>query len=65
MTDPTRPEGITLRDWFAGQLISGFVAKGFIDTPYGITTKAYEYADMMLRVRAEKPAQPQETPPAR
>lgn len=51
--------GMTLRDWFAGQALSGILTGGFADTiphddPEGgrqAAEFAYQYADAMLRVR--------------
>lgn len=45
-------EGMTLRDYFAGQvLLSSFMGKRTIDTPDGYASTAYELADAMLRAR--------------
>ena len=45
-------EGMTLRDWFAGQALIGERNKGW---PKTITAEeCYEYADAMLAARAPK-----------
>jgi hypothetical protein len=53
--------GMTLRDWFAGQALSGILSGDLtIDSPIKIDGKlntigavyAYQYADAMLRVRS-------------
>ena len=51
--------GMSLRDWFAGQALSGILAGGFADTiPHDdvnggrdVAFFAYQYADAMLKVR--------------
>lgn len=51
--------GMSLRDWFAGQALSGILAGGFADTvPHDdigggrdAVFFAYQYADAMLRHR--------------
>jgi hypothetical protein len=49
-------QGMTLRDWFAGQALAGLLRDG-IDI-YGIdatANDAYKMADAMLRAREVKP----------
>ena len=49
-------EGMSLRDWFAGQAIAGFAAnpKNREWTAKECANDAYEYADAMLKARAAK-----------
>jgi hypothetical protein len=50
------PDGMTLRDWFAGQALAGLLRDG-IDV-HGIDDSAYlayEMADAMLKARGVKP----------
>lgn len=58
---PAFPEGISLRDWFAGQALAGRVAAvvaavivdhGQVD-PIKLAQRCYEYADAMLAARAK------------
>ena len=46
-------EGMTLRDWFAGQALSNTAGnyRGTAFDPVGIARIAYEYADAMLEAR--------------
>lgn len=53
-------EGMSLRDWFAGQALQG-VASGFWSNsdmsvlgPRGLAESAYEFADAMLAARAKR-----------
>jgi hypothetical protein len=54
-------QGMTLRDWFAGQALAGLVCDGITVTEenvYGIedtASLAYACADAMLRAREVKP----------
>lgn len=52
-------DGMTLRDWFAGQALAGLMAeKDNVSAPINILTgTAYEYADAMLAERAKKEGQ--------
>ena len=43
-------DGMTLRDYFAGQASAGFAARGMLG-PEQWATEAYDYADAMLKVR--------------
>lgn len=49
-------EGMTLRDWFAGQVIAAMSARDTLDpgqaTPYQRANLAYIEADAMLAVRS-------------
>jgi hypothetical protein len=51
--------GMTLRDWFAGQALSGWIASWSIEsssehfTPTHTAKCAYEYADAMIAARKE------------
>ena len=55
--------GMTLRDWFAGQALSGILASPLLvddipeDAPLGpvVTKAAYEYADGMIKAREAQP----------
>lgn len=51
-------QGMTLRDYFAGQALVGILASlppNVDANPIGIATFAHECADAMLRVREAKP----------
>lgn len=52
-------EGMSLRDWFAGQIASGMAAySGTAGASYGpgdIAGRAYQVADAMLAVRGDAP----------
>lgn len=54
--DNYRNEGMTLRDWFAGQALSGFLSCGTIKNPENVPLAAYSYADGMIaeKRRTEK-----------
>ena len=47
-------EGMTLRDWFAGQALAGMLIGEWLSDK-GVATLAYEYADAMLAAREVKP----------
>ena len=54
----TNPEGMTLRDWFAGQALAGFCSMSNRDGEWtwdagSASTRAYEMADAMLAERAK------------
>ena len=60
---PIASAGMTLRDWFAGQALSGILSGGFADTiPHDDVNGggdaaffAYQYADAMIAAREAKP----------
>jgi hypothetical protein len=47
-------QGMTLRDWFAGQALAGMLIGEWLSDK-GVATLAYEYADAMLAAREVKP----------
>jgi len=54
---------VALRDWFAGQALSGLIPMPRIPgvlplSNDGMAKQAYAYADAMLRVRLEPPVEP-------
>ena len=52
-------EGMTLRDWFAGQALASDWAGDY--SPTGAAEQAYRYADAMLAERTNEPRpQPKE-----
>jgi hypothetical protein len=59
-TDPCY-EGMTLRDWFAGQALAGYLAAPTAsNTPHQVNATAcaeymYEIADAMLKAKGGKP----------
>ena len=53
----TNPEGMTLRDWFAGQALAGILAADSSTQSIGFVEAAdlaLGYADAMLKAREEK-----------
>ena len=50
-------KGMTLRDWFAGQVMIGLCSplskNGALD-PYTLAFKSYQYADAMIEARTGK-----------
>ena len=64
MANASTVNGMTLRDWFAGQALAGMLVNGFMPTqafqnfsdsqgvPYDYTKGAYDIADAMLAARA-------------
>lgn len=47
-------DGMTLRDYFAGQALTGLLAERSIPAP-SVATRAYEYADAMIEAQDGKP----------
>ena len=53
-------QGMTLRDWFAGQALNGYLASWSDDSnpnffePYHTAKTSYAYADAMLKAREVK-----------
>jgi hypothetical protein len=49
--------GTSLRDWFAGQALSGMMGDNYWEgrPPTEIARWAYDFADGMIKVRKEKP----------
>jgi hypothetical protein len=48
-------EGMTLRDWFAGQALAGLLADpNVIDPDSAVARAAYEYADAMIEARGQE-----------
>ena len=45
--------GMTLRDWFAGQSLAGILASGSRQADEEIAMEAYTLADAMLEARKE------------
>jgi len=48
-------DGMTLRDWFAGQALVGRLADGTDRLRQGVAEEAYAYADAMIEARGETP----------
>ena len=48
------PEGMSLRDWFAGQALSGLIGLDSDADARGIAHDAYLYAGAMLAERAKE-----------
>jgi uncharacterized protein YodC (DUF2158 family) len=59
-SDNGMQEGMLLRDWFAGQYLSGHIARyGESDTPQSVAENAYLYADAMIVERSKEPGDDQ------
>ncbi len=54
---PARLPGMTLRDWFAGQVIGHFAAQALMEhwQAYECANDAYAYADAMMKAREAQP----------
>lgn len=49
-------QGMSLRDWFAGQALAGMLGGALKDTSYDVITQcAFRFADAMLKAREPKP----------
>ena len=48
---PVPGSGMTLRDWFAGQALAGFLARSNDGSPSETALDAYDMADAMLAAR--------------
>ena len=46
-------DGMTLRDYFAGQALAGYLADGVVSEPQHCAEFAYRMADAMLAERGE------------
>ena len=54
-SDGLKHDGMSLRDWFAGQAISGIWADGELKGSYDdLAELAYEQADAMLRAKEDR-----------
>ena len=47
----TAAPGMSLRDWFAGQALAGWLADGNESSPVNAAHEAYAFADAMLEAR--------------
>jgi hypothetical protein len=54
----TTHNGMTLRDWFAGQALAGLLGKSMGVNPRSVADIAYLIADAMLKRRCENEAMP-------
>lgn len=52
-TEYDSQEGMSLRDWFAGMVLSPMLVQAYGNTPDALAEKAYEMADAMLKAREE------------
>ena len=53
--NPYSQQGMTLRDWFAGQALTGLLAGGTPDDAHVVARCAYFVADAMLAERLKTP----------
>lgn len=53
ISDETRSDGMSLRDYFAAKAMQGCIAKGAPLVFQDIASKAYEMADAMLEARKD------------
>jgi hypothetical protein len=51
-THESRPAGMSLRDYFAGQALAGNMARSLYETA-SVARHSYELADAMLKAREE------------
>lgn len=49
----TDKPGMTLRDWFAGQALTGWLSDGVVSEPQYCAEFAYRMADAMLEARGD------------
>jgi hypothetical protein len=45
--------GVSLRDWFAGQALCGLLSKDLPHEPVELSLKAYDFADAMIYIRSK------------
>jgi hypothetical protein len=50
-------QGMSLRDWFAGQAMRAIISAGVSDNPAGRAKDAYRHADAMLAEREKNHGQ--------
>ena len=48
------PQGMTLRDYFAGKALQGMCAWGAYEERRDVASEAYELADAMLKAREQQ-----------
>lgn len=46
--------GMSLRDWFAGHVVSPMLIQAYGNTPAALAEKAYQLADAMLQEREKE-----------
>lgn len=53
VSEPALPQGLSQRDWFAGQALQGLIAtdRQFTHSIPAVARLAYDYADAMLAAR--------------
>ena len=51
-SDRADREGMSLRDWFAGQALAGLCSGNLPFCPGQVSATAYAYADAMLKARS-------------
>lgn len=47
-------DGMSLRDWFAGQALAGMMARHGITSPDDVAQASYRIADAMIAARQER-----------
>ena len=46
--------GMTLRDWFAGQALNGYISAGYdCGNPESVAKDCFDFADAMLKARSK------------